>query len=154
MYEFWAGVEGWSGFTTFNESLFAYPAVQGIHVLALGVAVGLLAIADLRLAGYVLTRHTAQAVLGSLRPWFIGGFGVVFCTGLLLFLSQATRFYDKPLFLAKLALIALAGINAVWFEVVVRGESRNGFWSAKTAALSSLGLWTLIIIFGRLLAYF
>lgn len=156
MHDFWANVEGWRGFTAFNESLFLYPTVQGIHVLALGLAVGLLALADLRLAGLALTRLPARTVLRSLRPWFVGGFGIVFTTGLLLFLAQATRFYDKPLFWAKLVIIALAGLNALWFEMVTRRstDEQQGVWSAKAAALTSLALWTLVIILGRLLAYF
>lgn len=156
MYEFWYGIENWPGFVAFNESLFAYPVVQGVHVLALGFAVGLLALADLRLVGVLLTNQSERAVVGSLRPWFIGGFGVVFTTGVLLFLAQATRFYDKPLFWFKLSLIAFAGLNALWFELGSRRAVHEDTAppSAKVAGLLSLVFWLGVVALGRLLAYF
>lgn len=156
MYEFWYGVENWPGFVAFNESLFAYPIVQGVHVLALGFAVGLLALADLRLAGLLFTGQPERAIVGSLRPWFIGGFAVVFTTGLLLFLAQATNFYNRPLFWFKLSLIAFAGLNALWFELGTRRAQRNNTAkpSATLAGLLSLAFWIAVVVLGRLLAYF
>ncbi|MES2626900.1 MAG: DUF6644 family protein [Pseudomonadota bacterium] len=144
----------------FTESLFAYPVVQGVHVLALAFAVGLLAIADLRLAGILLPQQSAQDFLSGLRPWFISGFSVLLVTGVLLFLPKATLLYASPLFLVKLALIALAGLNAFYFELNFRRAQREGdvaAWHAispRAAGLISLGLWVAIIILGRLLAYF
>ena len=144
----------------FTESLFAYPLVQGIHVLALAFAVGLLAVADLRLAGILLPQQSAQVFLSGLRPWFISGFTVLIITGTLLFLPKATLLYASPLFLIKLALIVLAGVNAYYFELNYRRsglEGNTAVWHAvspRAAGLISLGLWVTIIILGRLLAYF
>ncbi|HEY0963743.1 MAG TPA: hypothetical protein VGE69_15440 [Pseudomonadales bacterium] len=158
-YAFFAWIENLPLVLRFTESLFAYPLVQGVHVLALAFAVGLLALADLRLAGLLLPRHSARALLSALRPWFIGGFSVLLVTGVLLFLPQATSLYDHPLFLVKLGLIALAGVNAVWFELNFRRTSVGSaavwrYLSPRAAGLVSLGLWTTILVLGRLLAYF
>src|SRR5688500_12396110 len=159
LYETFLQLENMPPVVAFTESLFAYPVVQGIHVLALAFAVGLLAIADLRLAGILLPQQSAQVFLSGLRPWFIGGFIVLLITGVLLFLPNATLLYASPLFLIKLALIALAGLNAFYFELNFRRSQREGdtaAWhriSPRAAGLISLGLWVLIIILGRLLAY-
>src|SRR5688572_16153600 len=90
LYSFFAWIETRAPVIAFTESLFAYPVVQGVHVLALAFAVGLLGLADLRLAGVLLPRHSERAIVSALRPWFIGGFGVLLLTGLLLFLPKAT----------------------------------------------------------------
>lgn len=160
LYDTFVHIEQLQGVQTFTESLFAYPLVQGVHVLALAFAVGLLAVADLRLAGVLLQQHPERAVLGGLRPWFIGGFTVLFITGVLLFLPKATLLYASPLFWVKMFLILLAGINALYFEFNYRraripGGAAAWYWLApRTAGLVSLSLWTLIVVLGRLLAYF
>ena len=159
MYDFFLQIENFPPVVAFTESLFAHPVVQGVHVLALAFAVGLLALADLRLAGILFPQHSERAVLSSLRPWFIGGFGVLLVTGVLLFLPKATLLYASPLFLVKLFLILLAGLNAFWFELNYRRAQTNGehawhYLSPRTAGLVSLGLWVSIIVLGRLLAYF
>ncbi len=160
LYDTFLQLENLPPVLAFTESLFAYPVVQGVHVLALAFAVGLLAIADLRLAGILLPQQPAQSFLGGLRPWFIGGFAVLVITGVLLFLPKATQLYASPLFLIKMFLIALAGLNAFYFELNFRRSQRadiSGSWhsiSPRAAGLISLGLWVLIIILGRLLAYF
>jgi hypothetical protein len=159
LYSFFAWIENLPIVLSFTESLFAYPVVQGVHVLALAFAVGLLALADLRLAGLLLPQHSERVFVSALRPWFIGGFSVLLVTGVLLFLPKATSLYNSPLFLVKLALIALAGVNALWFEMNFRRTSLGSaavwrYLSPRTAGLISLGLWVTIIVLGRLLAYF
>ncbi len=156
LYTFFSWLENLPSVVAFTESLFAYPAVQGVHVLALAFAVGLLGLADLRLAGVLLPQHSERDIVSGLRPWFIGGFSVLLVTGVLLFLPKATALYNHPLFLIKLALIALAGLNAFWFELNYRREhvATWRYLSPRAAGLISLGLWITIIVLGRLLAYF
>lgn len=160
MYNFFAWIENLPPVIRFTESLFAYPVVQGVHVLALAFAVGLLGLADLRLAGILLPQQSERALVSALRPWFIGGFCVLLVTGILLFLPKATSLYNHPLFLVKLGLIALAGLNAFWFELNYRradhGDGTRAWQlvSPRAAGLISLGLWVTIIVLGRLLAYF
>lgn len=160
LYDIFLKLEMLPPVVAFTESLFAYPVVQGVHVLALAFAVGMLGIADLRLVGVLLPQYSEQAIVSSLRPWFIGGFCVLFVTGLLLFLPKATQLYASPLFLVKLVLILLAGLNAFWFELNYRRSHEGNatvawyFMSPRIAGLMSLVLWITIIILGRLLAYF
>lgn len=156
-----AAIENSSVLEAFRESLFAYPIVEGVHLLGLSVAVGLLALVDLRLAGYVLTGQPVEDMVRSLRPWFVGGFTVVLATGLLLFFSKATLFYSSPLFWSKIVLIALAGLNAVYFELnhqrIRRGIAGLPGWqlvSPKVSGFISLSFWISVIVLGRLLAYF
>lgn len=156
-----AAIEGSSVLEAFRESLFAYPLVEGVHLLGLSVAVGLLALVDLRLAGYVLEGQPVEHVVRSLRPWFIGGFVIVLTTGTVLFLAKATIFYSSPLFWSKIVLIGLAGLNAVYFELnhqrAQRGAAGLPGWqllSPKVSGLLSLSFWVTIIVLGRLLAYF
>lgn len=167
MYEFFLQIESLPLFAAFNESLFVYPIILGIHVLGIAFAVGLLGIVDLRLANLLLQSHTQREVVSGLRPWFIGGFIAVLLTGLFLFLAQASIYYTSWVFWGKIVLIVLAGLNALYFEIhyrrneldrdVVRSHSRSRsrpFLSARASGLTSLGFWVVAIVLGRLLAYF
>jgi hypothetical protein len=154
-------VENSAALESFRESLFLFPIVEGLHLLGLSVAVGLLALVDLRLAGLLLTEQPVADVVKGLRPWFVSGFLVVFASGLVLFFAKATIFYSSPLFWAKIFLILLAGLNAVYFEINYRRLHEGGrllpggaLVSARHSGLISLTFWIAIIVFGRLLAYF
>jgi len=156
LYEWFQNLENLPVIVVFGESLIAYPIVQGLHVLALALAVGLLALADLRLARVLLVDYPARVVVAGLRPWFLAGYACMFGTGLLLFLPKATQLYASPLFWAKMGLILLAGLNALYFELRLHRGRDDGERAAapKVAGLVSLGLWVAVIVTGRLLAYF
>jgi len=145
-----------SGLGTYlRESQYAYPIVEGTHLLSLGLSFGLLAIADLRLIGAYLREEPAGDLLRQLRPWILSGFVITFATGILLFCAEAVKLLDNPALPAKFALIFLAGLNALWFESR-HGGKLSGLSvprGAKLAGWTSLILWTLVVVSGRLIPY-
>lgn len=161
MYELFFGLESLPLSIAFAESLFAYPVVLGIHLLALVFAVGLLGLADLRLMGVLLIEYSYSEVLDSLRPWFIAGFALVVASGVVLFLPEASTFYSSTLFRIKILMISLAGLNALYFEVAYRHQRKQviteSSWlrfSPRASGSASLVLWLTALVLGRLLAYF
>jgi hypothetical protein len=165
--DYFATIENLAAMDAFRESLFAYPVVEGIHLLGLSLAVGLLALADLRLAGWIMKKQPTHEVLDAFRPWFATGFVLVMISGVVLFMAKATEYAASPLFWVKMLLIALAGANALYFEITLRRAPRDtaeisagspvsslALVSPKTAALISLTFWVTIVVLGRLLAYF
>jgi hypothetical protein len=141
------------------ESRFAYPIIEGIHLIGLSVSVGLIFITDLRLMGLILKRVPTERVLQHLRPYVLGGFAAIFISGVLLFWSSAARMLESPAFVFKMLFILLAGINALVFElgVVARQPAPIGIAALprafRFAGLASLTLWTLTIVCGRLIPY-
>lgn len=141
------------------ESRYAFFFIEGVHLIGLSIAVGLIAITDLRLMGLILKSVPARTVVQALRPWVIGGFAVIMVSGALLFWSAAARVTDSPAFALKMGFIVLAGLNAAWFEFIVsRREPPAGNpvglpKGARFAGFASLSLWTLVIVTGRLIAY-
>lgn len=141
------------------ESRFAYPVIEGIHLIGLSVSVGLIFLTDLRLMNLFLKRVPVPDVLRHLRPYVIGGFIAVFISGILLFWSAAARMMESPAFIAKLVFIALAGINALYFELVIaqRAPVRENHSilpsSVRYAGFASLSLWMLVVVCGRLIPY-
>lgn len=141
------------------ESRYAFPLIEGVHLIGLSVSVGLIFITDLRLMG-LLFRHVPVAdVLHHLRPYILIGFAAVFVSGGLLFWGEASTVMKSPAFPLKLLFIALAGVNAAYFEFVtakkapVRESHSLLPASVRYAGAASMTLWTLVIIFGRLIPY-
>ena len=73
------------GSVALHESLFAYPLVETVHVLALCLFLGFAVLLDLRLLGVLLRRMAASEVAGRVLPWTVAGFALMVITGLVLF---------------------------------------------------------------------
>jgi hypothetical protein len=141
-----------------RDSLWLYPAAETIDLLGLATLVGCAATFDLRLLGisrHLPARATARHLLTCARI----GFAVAAISGLLLFSADATAIAGNPAFRWKLALIAVAGVNALRFHL---GPFRTASdWDrgvptpvpAKIAAAVSLIAWVGAVTAGRLIAY-
>ena len=81
-------------------------------------------------------------------------------SGVLFFVADPVRYGTNPIFMVKMALIALAGINALSFERLWTGRWRHlpvGAVlppAAKLLCAGSLLLWTAVIVTGRVLPQF
>ena len=142
-----------------SESRYAFPAIEGVHLIGLSISVGLIFLTDLRLMGLLFRHVPVTDVIRQLRPYVLGGFALVFLSGGLLFWSEASMLVESPAFPFKMLFMLLAGVNALYFELVLAKQSavkenrpllpRN----VKYAGAASLALWTLVIICGRLIPY-
>lgn len=145
--------------TSLRESLYIFPAVEGIHLIGLALSVGLILFTDLRLVGLFLKDVPVEDVLKQLRPWLLGGFAVTFITGILLVWAEGLKIYQISVFPIKLLLIAFGGLNAIWFEfkygrTVSEWGTKTEFpKGAKVAGWLSLVSWSAVIICGRLIPY-
>jgi hypothetical protein len=145
--------------TALLASRYAFPLIETTHVLSLAFAVGLLAFIDLRLIGVFLRDRPVGPLLVVLRPWVFGGFAVLFVSGVLLFWSEAADMWVKPMFRVKLAVLVLAGFNALAFEW--RFGRSAAEWGmrpllppgARFAGWASLCCWGIAILCGRWVAY-
>ena len=141
------------------ESAYAFPIIEGIHLIGLSISVGLIVLTDLRLIGVFLRHIPVLDVLHGLRPYVLGGFAAIFLSGSLLFWSEAATVLASPAFPFKLLFIALGGLNALYFEFVLAKQKpvqeNHPILPKKVrfAGLASLALWTLVIVCGRLIPY-
>lgn len=143
-----------------SESDWAFPIVESVHVLALTLMVGTVALVDLRLLGVAFTRIRVSDVTGQLLPLTWIGFAVMAASGLALFASEAVRLAGNAAFQVKLVLLVLAGLNPLIFHVTIYRHVAT--WEdapviplrAKISAFASLVLWAAIIVCGRMIAYF
>lgn len=136
---------------TIRTSTWLYPAVNVVHLLGVGLAFGLIAAADLRLIGRTPDLPTRN-LLRHVLPVVWVAFGMAVVSGVLLFMADATEMVANPVFFAKLAVLALAGVNVLVFHWIAGGDERHAL--AKGSALASLLLWSCAIGLGRWIAYY
>ena len=140
-----------------GESLF--PWIECVHVLALTLVIGSIAIVDLRLLGLASRQRGVAKVTADVLPLTWGAFVCAAVSGALLFSSNATEYAQNFYFQMKMLLIALAGLNMAAYHLLVGRDS--GAWvtaeqtplRARIVGGLSLGLWIAIAAFGRWIGF-
>lgn len=155
---FCAWLESQSVAVAIAQSSWLFPAVESLHVIALTLVVGSIAMLDLRLLG-LRTSPRVTELAAHLLPFTWSAFAAAVVTGLVLFSSQATVYYDNVPFRLKLVLLAAAGLNMAVFhafsfrEVARWDQAARPRLSARLAGGLSLSLWTGIVFLGRWIAF-
>ena len=152
----WLGDTPWS--VGLHESLYAYTVIETVHVLAITLFVGTIALVDLRLLGVAFRETPMSQMLNRILPWAVAGFVVMILTGLLLFYAIPVRTFHSVWFRTKLVLLVLGGANILVFHRRVGRDPAA--WDlgptprdARIAAVISLCVWAGVIVMGRMIAY-
>lgn len=128
-----------------------YPLLESLHVIGIAMLFGGLVVFELRVWG-LGAAIAPQALARLALPVSLAGFGVAAATGLTMFISQPSELLANRLFVIKMALLMLAGLNAASFHA--RGGATMLDGVARAQTLVSLGLWVAVIICGRWIAYY
>jgi hypothetical protein len=141
-------------------SVWVYPIVESVHVLALTLFVGMSVLWDLRLLNALLRSTPISQIQQRMMPWMMGGFVLMVLSGAGLFFGDPVRFYLNVFFRIKVVMLILAGLNAYYFHASAAGRNLAGWdvaprtpFSARLAGTLSLVLWAGIITAGRMIAY-
>lgn len=147
----------WAETVRANELLF--PWFESIHVLAITLVLGSIAVVDLRLLGVASRSRPVTKLIGEVLPVTWIAFGIAAITGVTLFASNAVEYYQNFPFRMKMVLLLLAGINMVVFHFVTYRSI--GTWdeaprtplSARLAGGLSITMWLAIVAFGRWIGF-
>ena len=145
--------------TAIREGETLFPWIECVHVLALTLVIGSIAVVDLRLLGLTSRDRGVIQTTANTLPLTWTAFVVAAMSGGLLFASNATTYGHNSYFQAKMALIAVAGINMSVYHLFVN----RGADSWQTATLTplrarlvgglSLCLWIAIAACGRWIGF-
>ena len=145
--------------TGIRESLFVFPLLESIHVIGLALVFGTIAIIDLRLLGAASTERPFKRMASDILKWTWVAFALTALTGSLMFITNASVYYHNFYFRTKMALLVLAGINMLSFELTL-GRTVHRWDRAAAAppagravAVLSLALWISVIFAGRLIGF-
>ena len=141
-------------------SAWMFPTIESLHVVAVALVFGVIAIVDLRLLGVASRSRRFTEVAQDCLHWTWIAFVLAVITGVLMFASNASTYGGNTLFWWKMALLAVAGVNMAVFEFVTARSVVN--WdhpgsvmpmAARVAGFLSLGLWMAVIAVGRWIGY-
>ena len=142
-----------------TESEWLFPTIETLHVLALALVIGSIAMLDLRLLGVSNRDRGVIQLAEDTLPWTWSAFVVAAITGALMFVSAATSYYDNVPFRIKLVLLALAGVNMAVFHLTAFGAAHDWNFAlptpqaARIAASLSLLFWVGVVVAGRWIGF-
>ncbi len=128
----------------------AYPALEVVHITGIALLLGSLVLLELRVWGQAQEIPMQPLARLSLAV-SLTGFGLVLCSGLLMFAARPNELINNTAFVVKMGLVMAAGINAAAFHAR-KGLQRCDGW-ARAQTVLSLGIWLAAIICGRWIAY-
>jgi hypothetical protein len=137
-----------------SPSIWAYPTVLTLHTIGMAILVGASFVINLR-----VLQVSGLIPLDRLQPlyriiWI--GFAINLASGLILFVTEAADRVVDPVFYVKLASIAVALGLAVMVKrrsIIPAGAPQVASVGTRSMAAASLGMWTIAIVAGRLMAY-
>lgn len=137
-------------FESLRSHVWAYPALEVVHIIGIGLLLGNLVLLELRVFG--LGAALPVTALSRLSLGIaLAGFSVVAASGLLMFASQPAELLANRAFTLKMLLLLTAGCNAAWFHGRGSLDKLDGLAKAQMA-VSTL-IWLAVIACGRWIAY-
>jgi hypothetical protein len=135
-----------------NQSEFAFPILECIHIVGFAFSVGTIAIVDFRILGLGMRRQTAAELLRDTWLLTLAGIVVMLFSGLLLFSSDPDMYADNIAFLFKMAFLAAA----IVFHYTIHQKAASARVPpphAKLVACTSLALWGAVVFGGIFIAF-
>jgi hypothetical protein len=131
-----------------------FPIIETLHVIALTLVVGSIAMMDLRLLGIASRSSRVSHLSEEVLPWTWSAWCSAALFGSLLFISNATTYAGNLQFRLKFLCMGLAAINMLIFHLgayrhVARWESGTPPLAARLAGGLSLLFWIGVVFFGR-----
>lgn len=136
-----------------KQSVWLFPVIESVHLLALALLGGAVLMLDLRLFGVGARTQSTSVLERQTRPWLIGALIAMVVTGVLLAFSEALKLYGKEAFWVKMAalLVALAYTFGVRNPIARRDLVPGA--PARAIASVSIALWLLVAIAGRWIGF-
>ena len=140
-----------TGFAWIASNPWLYPALEVVHIVGIAMLLGSLVLVELRVWGLGASLPV-QPLARLALPVTLAGFALIALSGLTMFISQPAELIANRVFIVKMGLVTLAGLNAASFHA--RGSLERLDRTARLQTLASLGIWVAVIICGRWIAYY
>jgi hypothetical protein len=140
------------------QSEWLFPALEVVHIFAISLVFGTVAIIDLRLLGLASIKRRYTEMAHELLPWTWGAWVVAAVFGTLLMASRPAAYFANADYRWKFVCMGLAAINMLIFQFVTSRDvaqwDKGGVsFAGKVAGGVSLVLWIGVIYFARKTGY-
>ena len=137
-------------FAALKSHVWAYPALEVVHIVAIGLLLGNLVLLELRVFGMgaaLPVKPLARLSLGLAAT----GFCLAAISGLLMFASQPEELLANRIFTLKMLILLVAACNAGLFHA--RDSLSKMDTMARVYMVISTVLWLSVVTCGRWIAY-
>lgn len=134
---------------------YLFPLLESIHVIGVGLVIGTIGLVDLRLLGWAWTQRPVRDVASHMLPIAWTGFAIAVLSGALMFVANATSYIENRLFLIKLVVLCIAGLNMLvfhrltWKSIDTWDTAHRPPTAARSAGAVSLSCWIVVVFLGR-----
>jgi uncharacterized membrane protein SirB2 len=150
---FFEWCENTSAGEAIRSSLWLFPVIESVHLVALAAIGGAVLLLDLRLLGVAMRRQPVARIARDAQPWLIGSLLVMLPTGILLFLSEAKKCYYSDAFWVKMTALLLAILFTFTLRrKVAAADETRAIWY-RLVAMVSLTLWFTVGAAGRWIGF-
>ena len=135
------------------------PIIQTVHILGIAVVMGTIVMLNLRILGLAVPSQKISEMTARLMPWLWWALASNFVSGAFFLFGRPNRYFNNPVFGWKLSFLIPAILLALFFHLMSRQQdgywesSSKRMWTARGVALLSLGLWIMVAMAGRWIAY-
>ena len=136
--------------TELRSHVWAYPALEIVHITGIALLLGNLVLLELRVFGLgaaLPVKALARLSLGLAAA----GFSIAAASGLLMFASQPAELLANRAFTLKMLLLLTAACNAGWFHG--RASLDRLDLVARVQMVFSTLIWLAVVACGRWIAY-
>jgi hypothetical protein len=155
----------WAGSTapgrTVAESTWLFAIIESFHLVGLAILGGAVAVVDFRLLGLVLTGEPTSKIAAGAERWVWVGLVLAVTSGLLLYASEATKFYSPGFwdsaeapFIYKMLFLILALVFTFTVRRALLLDSQCSSARARIVAVFSLLLWLGVATGGRAIGFY
>ena len=137
-------------FAALRSHLWAYPALEIVHICGIALLLGNLVLLEMRVFGLgaaLPVKALARLSLGLAAT----GFSLAAASGLLMFASQPAELLANRAFTLKMLLLLAAACNAGWFHGRASLDKLDGL--ARAQMVFSTLIWLAVVACGRWIAY-
>lgn len=135
------------------------PIIQTVHILGIAVVMGSVVMLDLRILGLAVPSQKIAEMTNRLLPWLWWALAVNLLSGAFFLFARPNRYFSNPIFAWKISFLIPAVLLTLFFHLMSRQQkgywelNSRRLWSARVIALFSLGLWIMVALAGRWIAY-
>jgi hypothetical protein len=157
----WQPIATWLESTSLHKTMlevfWLFPLCETLHFIGLTLMFGSLLVIDFRVMGW--GRFINMKAAMDFIPLAIFGFLINLITGIMFIHADPFRYFPNIAFQWKMALIIVAGFNALWFwfgehkELLQLADGEDAPFRAKLIAFVSVAIWLIVIVAGRMIPY-
>jgi hypothetical protein len=140
---------------TISGTVWMFPAIETVHILAMAVMFGGLLVLNLRLLGLGMTRQPLPVLAGTLMPFVNWGVVLMLISGYMMFASEAMKSFANDGFKFKMMSLFTVLIfqYTLYRSMVHKDDAVRNKGLGAACALVSFVLWFFVGAGGRAIGF-